>query len=186
MGARGPKPKPDILKALAGNPGKRPLNLDDGVNPDIAIPSAPSWISKEGAKEWRRMGAELLKLGLIAEIDKVSLAIYCQTWGDLCELEIAFAEIKKKASAEFADVDLAVNESFFQTTPTGFLRESMLHNKILGLRNDLDKYCKAFGLNPSARSRVTTNKSARVPDTHNDKAAPTPGGFGRFAPQLVK
>lgn len=32
-GTRGPLPKPNILKAIEGNPGKRVLNLSDGINP---------------------------------------------------------------------------------------------------------------------------------------------------------
>ena len=43
-GSRGPMPKPAALKLLEGNPGKRALNLGDGVNPRIEIPAPPRHI----------------------------------------------------------------------------------------------------------------------------------------------
>ena len=52
MSAVGRPPKPTILKLLEGNPGKRPLNLADGVNPEVAVPSVPRHLSVTAVKEW--------------------------------------------------------------------------------------------------------------------------------------
>lgn len=155
MGLRGPKPAPNVIKLLAGNPGRRPINLSDGVNPLVRVPSPPKWLSPHAVKEWRRVGAELSELGLIAEIDKASLATYCQTWGDLCDLEIAFAAQKRKVKESVGTSDTSLMAAYFQKTPTGFLRESAIHRKIVEMRGELDRYVKNFGLNPAARSRVT-------------------------------
>lgn len=178
MGLRGPKPTPTVLKLIQGNPGKRPLNLSDGVNPPIQIPAAPKWLSTHASKEWRRIGAELAQLGLIAEIDKASLATYCQTWGDLCELEMAFAAQKRMVSDKMGKNDTSLMAAYFQKTPTGFLRESAVHKKIVEMRSELDRYVRNFGLNPAARSRVSASNNAQLELPGVDAA---PSAFSKFA-----
>lgn len=184
MGLRGPKPTPNVIKMFNGNPGKRPLNLSDGVNPPIEVPSHPKWLSAYAAKEWRRISAELSELGLIAKIDMASLATYCQTWGDLCELEVAFAAQKRLVASRAGEdaKDTAMMAVYFQKTPTGFLRDSALHRKIVEMRGELDRYVKNFGLNPSARARVQPSNNVQL-DLPGVDAAPSepPTGFARFA-----
>lgn len=179
MGLRGPKSTPTALKLLQGNPGKRPLNLADGVNPLIRAPSPPSWLSPQALKEWRRITGELLTLGLIAEIDKASLSTYCQTWGDLCDLEAAFAAQKKKARDSDKKSDTVVMAAYFQKTPTGFLRESAIHKKIIEMRSELDRYVRNFGLNPSARARVQASNMLQ-PQLPGFESDAKPDGFGMF------
>lgn len=180
MGLRGPKPAPNVIKMFNGNPGKRPLNLSDGVNPEIQIPSPPSWLSQHARKEWRRVGAELETLGLIAEIDKASLTTYCQTWGDLCDLELAFAAQKKQVKDAGDGSELQMMAAYFQKTPTGFLRESAIHRKIVEMRGELDRYVKNFGLNPSARARVQASNYVQ-PELPGIESAAIASGFAQFA-----
>ena len=185
MGMRGPKPTPTVLKLIQGNPGKRPLNLSDGVNPPIQIPAPPKWLSNHAVKEWRRIGAELAQLGLIAEIDKASLATYCQTWGDLCDLELAFAAQKKMVRDRTDGSDTSLMAAYFQKTPTGFLRESAVHKKIVEMRSELDRYVRNFGLNPAARARVTPSNYAQ-PSLPGIETAAEATGFARFANALAR
>ena len=184
MGQRGPKPTPNVVKLFQGNPGKRPLNLADGVNPPIEVPDPPKWLSRPGLKEWRRISAELADLGLIAKIDMASLATYCQTWGDLYELEMAFAAQKRliEARVDKDERDVKVAGVYFQKTPTGFMRESALHRKIVEMRNELDRYAKNFGLNPSARARVQPSNYIQ-PELPGIEPAQQPAGFAKFAPK---
>ena len=49
-GSRGPLPKPAALRLLEGNPGKRTLNLADGINPRIEVPSVPKRRGLESRK----------------------------------------------------------------------------------------------------------------------------------------
>lgn len=181
MGLRGPKPTPNVVKLWNGNPGKRPLNLSDGVNPEISVPSAPKWLSNHAAKEWRRIGQELKIEGLIAELDKASLATYCQTWGDLCDLEMAFAAQKRMAVSKSEKSDTAVMAAYFQKTPTGFLRESAIHRKIVEMRCELDRYVKNFGLNPAARARVTASNYVQPSLPGFDDSPQEATGFARFS-----
>src|SRR3990167_6300738 len=89
-GSRGPLPKPTALKLLEGNPGKLALNLSDGVNPRIEVPTAPKHLSPEARKEWKRITPLLEELGLISGLDRAALGLYCQSVGRLSELEMAF------------------------------------------------------------------------------------------------
>jgi len=58
MATRGRKPKPTALKVLEGNPGKRPLNLNE-PKPEKKASKCPSWLEPEAKKEWRRMSKTL-------------------------------------------------------------------------------------------------------------------------------
>ena len=179
---------PNVIKAFNGNPGKRPLNLSDGVNPPIAVPSAPRWLSKHAVKEWRRISAELAELGLIAKIDLASLATYCQTWGELVELELAFGAMKRRVAdnvTDTAQAETALMAVYFQKTPTGFMRDSAIHRKIVEMRAELDRYVRNFGLNPSARARVQASNNVQLGlpgmDDQNAGESQPATGFARFA-----
>ena len=79
MGLRGPQPKPNVVRLLTGNAARRPINLSDGINPEVAVPDAPAWLCRDGLKEWKRITVELETIGLISRLDTVALSLYCQT-----------------------------------------------------------------------------------------------------------
>ena len=70
----GPVPKPTALKLLDGNPGRRPIDLDE-FRPATAIPSCPSHLVGEAKIEWDRISAELVRYGMISEVDRGAIAI---------------------------------------------------------------------------------------------------------------
>lgn len=151
MGARGPKPQSNVIKLLRGNPGRRAIDLSDGVQPEVAVPDYPRHLSKEARKEWRRVTVELEDLGLISRLDRAALAIYCQTWGRLVMAEQAL-EARRAAAAEKGEDEF--DAMFVQTTPTGFERESVMIRTITRLQQECDRYLASFGMSPSSRSRV--------------------------------
>lgn len=151
MGDRGPKPQPNVIKLLRGNPGRRTLDLSDGVQPVVAVPDIPKHLSKEGRKEWRRITVELEENGIVSRLDRAALAIYCQTWGRLVLAEQALEA--KRRQAEEAGLDEA-EAVFIQKTPTGFHRESALLRIVGRLQQDCDRYLASFGMSPSSRSKV--------------------------------
>lgn len=189
MGLRGRKPMPNVVKEFLGNPGRRPLNLADGVNPSIQIPGAPKWLSKHAVAEWDRAAAELADLGLMAAIDLAMFATYCQTWGEICELELMFQDAKKEAIKSADSRNAGLMGAYFQKTPTGFLRDGALHRKLVQMRVELDRYARNFGMNPSSRARVTPSNNIQV-DLPGIEPAPVslPQGFAQFSnkPQLVQ
>jgi hypothetical protein len=55
---RGRRPKPTRIKALTGNPGKRPLNAHE-PRPEPALPDCPPELSPAAHREWTRLTGEL-------------------------------------------------------------------------------------------------------------------------------
>lgn len=156
MGLRGPKPQSNVFKLLRGNPGRRTLDLSDGVHPEVAVPSTPRHLSPEARKEWRRITVELAEVGLVSRLDRAALSIYCQTWARLVLAETALEAKRRQAAADGKDEAEAV---FTQTTPTGFQRESALIRIIGKLQQDCDRYLASFGMSPSSRSRVKPSEN---------------------------
>jgi P27 family predicted phage terminase small subunit len=153
-GSRGPLPKPAALRALEGNAGKRALDLSAGVNPRVEIPDAPRHLSKEARKEWKRITPVLEDLGLISELDRTALALYCQAVGRLHELEMAFnGQVSRLESEDTTYVD-AVYKASHAVTPSGYAQQSVLVQLIKSHREQVNRYLMHFGLSPAARARV--------------------------------
>lgn len=188
-GTRGPLPKPVALKLLEGNPGKRSLDLSDGVNPRVQIPSAPKHLGPEARKEWKRITPLLEELGLISGLDRTALALYCQAAGRLAELETAFngkvdrlVDAGKAVKVSYAD---AVYEASHAVTPSGYAQQSVIVQLIRSHREQVNRYLMHFGLSPAARGRVQASNYVQ-PDLPGIQPTPQPRtGFARFAQQQL-
>lgn len=163
MGQRGPKPLPSNVHRLRGNPSKlRPDQLRDSVHPTVSLPKPPPFLSREAKKEWARLGPELVKYGLVSELDRGALAAYCQAYGRWEE-----AERLIKSLGEDGLIDI---------TPSGYKQIGVwlqISNRAV---ETMRKYEAEFGLTPSARSRV--QPSENQPDLFDDGAEKT--GPARF------
>ena len=151
-GSRGPLPKPAALKLLEGNPGKRALNLADGINPQVVIPSAPRHLGKEARKEWLRITPILEELGLISGLDRAALGLYCQAVGRLYEFETSFngkVAMHVAAGMDYADAVYTVS---YAVTPSGYAQQSVLQQLIKSQREQVNRYLMHFGLSPAARA----------------------------------
>lgn len=138
---RGRKPTPTVLKLVAGNPGKRPLNMRE-PKPVIAIPTCPAHLMPTAKAEWKRLAGYLHDLGIISELDRSTLAAYCQVYGRWVE-----AERKLKETPALL------------RTPAGYVQPSpwlAISNKNLEL---MHKFMSELGLSPASRSRVSTNRN---------------------------
>ena len=135
MGGR--RPKPTVLKKLAGNPGKRPLNKNE-PQPKSSIPDCPKFLAKEAVLEWKRITVELSVLGVVTQIDRAALAAYCQVWA-------------RWAKAE----DRLNQEGEFVQTKKG----NEIQNPYLAIANkclkQMREYLVEFGMTPSSRSRIS-------------------------------
>lgn len=181
MGARGPKPLPANVHRLRNNPSKKPLHELTGViEPEVEIPNCPKHLLPEAKKEWRRIGPELEKLGLVSKIDRPALALYCQAWAwlvwheNLLQRDINLVAAKqaehdsrelersaKAAEAGETYVPLAWTggDGFMLPTPNG----SFTYNPHWVARNkhaaEVDKFLASFGMSPSSRGRVTPSSN---------------------------
>lgn len=151
MGKRGPAPTPTKLKILAGNPGKRRLPTAE-PQPKSGAPAMPKWLPKAGKAEWRKVVAELRRLGLITVIDGAALAAYCAA---VAELQAATESI----NAEGRIITVPVHNR--DGEPVG---EKRVVNPAVKMQRDASMVIKSFlaefGLSPSGRVRLVAPKAA--------------------------
>lgn len=134
MGRRGPAPKPDTMKILEGNPGKRQLNMERPEPTGKA--SCPASLSLEAKREWRRIVGNFPP-GMVTAVDVPLLASFCEAWA-----------LHKKAS-ERLQVEGEVIES---------KDGNPYQNPWLSIRNKqveiMVKIGSRFGLSPSDRNSI--------------------------------
>ena len=127
---------PTQLHLLRGNPGKRALNHQE-PKPKIEMPLCPAHLDDEARKEWRRIGRELVKLGLMTKIDRSALAAYCMLWSRWIEAE---QELKKTGTIVKAKNGFPVLSPYL-----------IVANKAL---EQMRVFLTEFGLTPASRSRI--------------------------------
>lgn len=135
MARDGRKPVPTPLRALRGNPSKRPM--PDALEVEAKLPHAPSHLSEEAKREWRRLGKLLLEVGLVSAFDRGLLAAWCSAWADVVEAELALRDEGPILRGE--------NGPYFN--PWASVREKAYARML--------KIAPEFGLSPSARTRLT-------------------------------
>ncbi|MBI5285340.1 MAG: phage terminase small subunit P27 family [Chloroflexi bacterium] len=126
---RGRKPKPPGLST------RQPDRPKDG--PLVRLPACPPHLQGEARKEWSRVGKKLLAYGLVTEIDRSALAIYCQAWARWVEAEQQLGKYGTVIKS-----------------PTGYPMQSpylAIANKAM---EQMAKILVEFGMSPSSRSRV--------------------------------
>ena len=70
MGGRGPSPKPEWMKVLAGNPGKRPLKKTASkVKRQQREVASPQWLDQEAKAHWKSAAPALREAGLLTNLD---------------------------------------------------------------------------------------------------------------------
>lgn len=141
---RGPKPKPTKIKKLAGNPGKRKLNLHEARIPR-ALPDCPKHLVAEARREWKRMAQLLFDAGLLTSADRAALAAYCQAYGRWVKAE---QELTKHGS-----VTLTIHGTLKQSPYVVVARDAM---------EELRKFAVEFGMTPSSRSKVTAAETDQM------------------------
>jgi len=141
----GRKPKPTVLKVLAGNPGHRPLNPRE-PEPRRRMPPCPDVLQGEARAEWHRMGRKLHQAGLLTEIDGPALMGYCLAYGRLLDAEAKLREYGSVVKA-----------------PSGYL----VHSPYLAIANKALEQMRSmlveFGMTPSSRSRVQASGGVWAP-----------------------
>ena len=95
MATRGRKPKPTAMKILEGNPGKRPLNVNEPV-PPVGNIKCPTWLLPEAKKEWKRLAPSLEAMGVLTMADLTAFEGYCQAYGGLCHRPPERLDVRKR------------------------------------------------------------------------------------------
>jgi P27 family predicted phage terminase small subunit len=132
----GRRPKPTALRELEGNRGHRPLNRSEPK--PSGVPKCPPHLDKAAKREWKRISAELVTLGLLTELDRAALAGYCASWSRWVDAE---ENVQK-----FGTV--------IKSPKSGF----PIQNPYVGVANtaldQMRRFMVEFGMTPSSRSRI--------------------------------
>ena len=123
---------------LRANPGKRKLN-DREPDPKIELPPCPEHLSKAAKREYRRVGRELLALGLVSKIDRAALAGYSDAYGRWAE-----------AAEQLQKYGLVIK------SPNGYPIQSPYLAILTTALDQTRAFLTEFGMTPSSRSRVKT------------------------------
>lgn len=146
MARRGPKPKPNILKILEGNPGRRPINTAE-PKPPVGLPPCPSKLTGRAKELWDEFGRPLADCGIMTAIDGLALeqliAAYLE-WVD------ASANMAKGGPVWFSKAASEGGLPKWQYSPYWHQANKAARMVIALLRE--------FGMTPSARAMLKTSK----------------------------
>lgn len=116
------QPKPTSLRVLEGNRGKRPLRNEP--KPPPLSPEPPDWLDAEARAEWERVIPLLDEIGVLARLDRSSLAAYCSLW------------------SKYVEAETLVTDDWRHAVTTARLRDQ------------LRMFIAEFGMSPVARARL--------------------------------
>ena len=77
---RGRKPKPTVLKKLAGNPGKRKLNDAEPDFTEITDVEPPEWLPDLAVEMWQTVMPELLAAKVLTVPDLHNVEAFCTAY----------------------------------------------------------------------------------------------------------
>lgn len=135
---RGRRPKPTRLKALTGNPGKRPLNPAE-LNPEPNVPECPAELGPVAHREWDRLAGELGALRILTNLDRAALAAYCGAYALWAE---AMEAIQKYGT--------------MIKSPSGYPTQSPYVAIANRQAEIMMRIASEFGFTPASRSRIST------------------------------
>ena len=143
MGRRGPRPTPTAQLRLVGS--RELEHRHDEPQPEPGAPKPPTWLSGEARAEWKRVVPELIRVGVLARVDRAVLVGYCESWG-------MFVASQRTVH----------DQGIIQTSKEGVDRPAA-HVRVLNeSRAAFLKFAQELGLSPSARVRLT---SKATPDS---------------------
>lgn len=137
---QGRKPKPTVLKRLAGNPGRRPLN-DAEPKPPVASINVPRYLDDGAKQEWRRVVKDLRAVGLLTSVDRAALEGYCMAY----------------SLARGAQHEIEAHGVLIEGTKGGLVKNpatAVLNQALQTMRN----FMSELGMSATSRSRLKVEK----------------------------
>lgn len=143
MGSRGPLPQPTALRLLNGNPSGKPVNDSEPKPAAMATLEPPADLGPIARDVWARNAEELDRLGLLTTIDFEQFYRYCwvaERW------HLAKQNLEKLGPViPKLEADGKTLKGLLQN-PYWYIERNY--------RADLCAMEQAFGMTPSARSRI--------------------------------
>lgn len=143
MGARGPAPRPEVLRAMDGNPGKHKVN-PGAVSLTIGMPVCPDYLGEYEREVWNRI-TDNMPSRLYGAGDTAILAAYCVAAGLHRKAVIRIGEEGEVCTGE--------GGAPYQSPWVTILNRQAALIATLGTR---------LGLDPAARNNVNIRADAPV------------------------
>jgi len=159
MGERGPPPKPTALKLIAGNPGKRDLNLDEAIPDPISDLAPPPEVAADprAADAWNRLVPDLAKCGLARSVDWPLLTRYVLKFSRW----IYLGEELRRIAQESPNSKGTTYPITDDNGKLKYVAEFPWVSEWRALDRDLRADEKSIGISPAARSRITVKTEER-------------------------
>jgi P27 family predicted phage terminase small subunit len=136
---RGRKPVPTVLRIARGNPHQHKIS-DDEPTPSTAIDlAAPELLATDAdaKRAWDELAPMLHRLGLLTEVDRAALLLYCATFAHW-----------QRATRHLQRYGLVIKRK----------RKAPMPSPYVAIANQMQAQCRAllieFGLTPVSRTRV--------------------------------
>jgi len=141
----GPRPLPNNVHQLNGNPSNKPPRPEVKVDP--IAPAMPKWLSKRGKANWKYLAPELEKNALLTKRDREAFAFLCEeaaiAQGALLAMRPVDPETGKQ-SPDFVLLDTDPNHN-------NRLRRHPALIIFNGAIASYRRWCAEFGLTPASR-----------------------------------
>ena len=106
-------------------------------------------MTADALAEWQRVAPRLAERGILAEVDRATLAAYCQSWGRWLEAERLIS-----AEGAFYTVTTKAGEEIIRKHPAVLVADQE--------QKHLRAFAGLFGLTPADRPRVPSKPPLRL------------------------
>jgi P27 family predicted phage terminase small subunit len=113
----------------------------------VKVPPMPKWLEGEEKVEWKRLTRLLREQGLIAEVDRGLVALYCEAWAEFIECCVQIRQEGRLVK--------------------GCLGNQVINPLILVKQRAADRMVKLadrFGFSPAARTRIRVEEAKDAAD----------------------
>ena len=145
------KPLPTHLKVVKGTARKGRVREDEPTYDGIDVTDLPDTLTPEGRKAWEQNAQMLKDAGVLKTIDRAALTQLCDAMGT------------------YADAHAAIAKSgYFIKSPNGMPMLSPAVYLRNGASATVQKLLAEFGMTPSSRTKVGSDKPKKRGDDWDD------------------
>lgn len=170
MGKRGPKPKPTAIRVLEGNPSNAPFNEREPKPLKIKTLEYVDWmlpgceymiadtfpLGDVTRLVWDKMAPELVRLGVLTEVDREMFARYCETFARWLKMK-AFIDKNGEAHPVYDYIGEKNDEGKKVVRKTLKKMQPFPHVDIYkALAYELRRYEGEFGIGAASRTKIQT------------------------------
>lgn len=139
---KGRKPRPTHLKVIEGNPGRRPLNVDEPIAPGN-LEDPPAWMTETQRQGWA-YAVEHAPAGVLKRIDRSVLAIW-----------VVAEDLHREASEKVQKFGMLTKVGANEKGEGGTVQQSPYLPVLNKQAQIMLKAAAELGFTPSSRSRIS-------------------------------